>query len=51
MENPKVVQNFENELTKIDQNREFIIEKYVDEIDSKKAKEIEEKLRKAGYIN
>ena len=30
MENPKVVQNFENELTKIDQNREFIIEKYVD---------------------
>ena len=52
MKNPETVQNFENELIKINYNREFVVKENDDnEIGIEEAKEIERKLKEAGYIN
>ena len=52
MKNPEMVQSFENELIKINHNREFVVkENDDDEIGIEEAKEIERKLKEAGYIN
>jgi len=50
-ENAEQIRKFEEELRKINEKLDFTIRKNDDEIGEDEAKEIEEKLRQAGYIN
>tara|TARA_B100000530_G_C15917515_1_gene471856 strand:- start:149 stop:1588 length:1440 start_codon:yes stop_codon:yes gene_type:complete len=46
-----IVDEFENKLMQINKKRDFTIKDSLENIDSRDAKRIEEKLRDAGYIN
>ncbi len=50
-DNPSLIEKFENEILVLNEERDFNIPKIQNIIDSKNARTIEEKLKKAGYIN
>jgi arylsulfatase A-like enzyme len=51
MESTKKIEEFENELIRINSKREFLIKDSSNKLDLIDAQKIEEKLRSAGYIN
>ena len=48
---PEIIKKFENELIGIDKSKKFLMNEFVNEIDLEEAKNIEKKLKEAGYIN
>ena len=51
LQNPEIINFFENELIKINKNKIFLMEQFTDEIELEEAENIEKKLKESGYIN